>query len=75
MHGWCVHVRGSVEDLLREVALLVLVAFGGYEDEHELEDAEDERLDQVQEELQPVQRNRQDGNREAGDHTSATSPP
>ena len=58
----------GVEDLLGEVALLVLVALGGDEDEHQREDAEDERLDQVQQELQPVQRDRQDRDREAGDH-------
>ena len=70
-------VRGVLltDCLLGQLALLVVVRLDGQHDVHEGEDAEDQRLDEVEHELKSEQRDGQDGHVRAVMTPSATSPP
>jgi hypothetical protein len=59
----------------RRRALLVLVALDGEDDEHERQDAEDERLDRVEHDLEAEQADRDEAMVSAVMTPSATSPP
>ena len=56
-----------VERLLGDVALLVLVALDREHDEHEGQDAEDQRLDRVEHDLEAEQADRDERDRQRGD--------
>ena len=56
-----------VDRLLGDVALFVVVALDGEDDEHERQDAEDQRLDGIQHDVEAEQADRDDREGQAGD--------